>query len=777
MPQAVAAPLTATGLPAGFTDSLVTTAVAAPVAVTALPDGRAVVLAKGGQARVLRNGVLVAKPALTLSVCTEIERGLLGFAVDPGFGVNGYVYVYYTRRNASAPGGCVNRVSRFTMHGDVIDPASQRVLLDNIGSPGGNHNGGDLAIGNDGYLYVSVGDGGCDPRNDSGCAGSNNAAQDRSLLNGKILRVQRATGAPASGNPFTGANTAVCRTRGNGPSTPGTWCREIYAYGLRNPWRFAFDENTGATRFFIDDVGQDSREEVDLGRVGANYGWPLCEGRFLQASASPCPSAYVPPLTDYPHNAATGGEYVTGGAFVPKGGWPKPFDGGYLFADGNPGKIFFRSAAGTVDYLHPFASGVSTISDMGFVMDAGGWSLYYVLPGMGQVRRITPSRSAIATSPGLLYAPAKPAKRLYDTRRLGASSGPMRAGTTRLVNVTRARGSHRAALLNVVMITPTGDGALTLWTPRTLRPGTVAVNGQNGLVSANSAIVPLDADGNVEVHSSVTSHVLIDLLGYFDLPPAASSRAGRYTPTALLAAIDTRNPPSSTNVYTRRASGGDSIITVPVARRYGLPATGRISSVVLGVLASADSGAARGSVVAYASGAALPSVSHLNTNGNGDVRANTVVVPVGADGSVVLRLHVTADVVVGVLGWFSSSSASPATTGRYVFRQPARVVDTRRAVGFRRLAAGADRSVNPTVVPNNARAVVQNVAMVRSGGLGNLVAHRPGLSPIPAVLAVRTTGVGQTRSGQSFTAMASGAVAYRTTTATDVIADVTGWFT
>ena len=163
-----------------FTDVLVTGAVAAPVAVAPLPDGRVVVLEKAGQVRVVRDGAVLPAPALTLTVCSDSERGLLGFEADPNFAANSLVYVYYTRPVAGAAGGCMNRVSRFMMTGDTIDPLSEVVLLDNIASPAGNHNGGDVNVGNDGYLYVSVGDGGCDPARDSGCAGANNAAQDLS---------------------------------------------------------------------------------------------------------------------------------------------------------------------------------------------------------------------------------------------------------------------------------------------------------------------------------------------------------------------------------------------------------------------------------------------------------------------------------------------------------------------------------------------------------------------------------------------------------------------
>lgn len=243
-------------------------------------------------------------------------------------------------------------------------------------------------------------------RGNSGCAGGNDAAQDRSLLNGKILRIDRFSGAPAPGNPFGGGGTEACATRGNTAATPTTICREIFALGLRNPWRFAFDPNTGGTKFFINDVGQNTREEVNLGVLGANYGWPEREGQCAQGQNPLCPPpaaglGYTQPLTDYPHNPANGGDYITGGAFVPNGAWGSDFDGGYLFADGDPGKIFFRNAAGNTNYNTPFVSGVGGITDIEFVMEAAGWALYYVNAATSEVRKVTWATSP-AASPGAL---------------------------------------------------------------------------------------------------------------------------------------------------------------------------------------------------------------------------------------------------------------------------------------------------------------------------------------------------------------------------------------
>ena len=141
-----------------------------------------------GEVRVIDGGTLLAAPALDLAgaLCTADEMGLLGVALDPGFAAaGGYVYLYYTR---SKSGRCVNRVSRFAMSGTTIDAGSELVLVDEIPATG-NHNAGDIRFGKDGYLYVSVGDGGCDHAGDSGCAGQNDASRDEHVLVGKILRI------------------------------------------------------------------------------------------------------------------------------------------------------------------------------------------------------------------------------------------------------------------------------------------------------------------------------------------------------------------------------------------------------------------------------------------------------------------------------------------------------------------------------------------------------------------------------------------------------------
>jgi glucose/arabinose dehydrogenase len=210
---------------------------------------------------------------------------LLGVAADPDFGTAGhnYVYLYYTfKKFGVCPSGQpansdnpVNRVSRFVMSGDTIIPSSEEVLIDNIPSPTGNHNSGDLSFGKDGYLYVSVGDGQCDYAGDSGCSGQNDASRDPHVLLGKILRITSNGGIPAT-NPYTGTGSARCNLTGR--TGVGKKCQEMFASGLRNPFRFAFAPDASGTRFFINDVGQGGWEEVNEDRSGADYGWNLCEG-------------------------------------------------------------------------------------------------------------------------------------------------------------------------------------------------------------------------------------------------------------------------------------------------------------------------------------------------------------------------------------------------------------------------------------------------------------------------------------------------------------------
>ena len=383
-------------LPSGFEDALVAK-VARPTALAFTPDGRMLVTTQAGQLRVYENGALRAEPLLDLKpkLCTDSERGLLGVAVDPNFAANGFVYLFYTFNKfgsceRNAPKAPVNRVARFTLSGDAA--GGERVLLDNIPSPNGNHNGGDLHIGKDGLLYVSVGDGGCDYLGDSGCAGENDASRDTNTLLGKVVRITRDGGVPA-GNPFRGADSARCDA---GNARPGKVCQETYARGLRNPFRLAFDPNSSGTRFFINDVGQNTREEIDLGQAGADYGWNLREGTCKNGGGD-CGTpteGFTDPVFDYARASKgvfNGCGSITGGAFVPNGVWLSTFGGAYLFSDYVCGKIFALKKANGGYNASVFASGLGSSSavHLSFGPYKGAQALFYTsYADGGEVRRV-----------------------------------------------------------------------------------------------------------------------------------------------------------------------------------------------------------------------------------------------------------------------------------------------------------------------------------------------------------------------------------------------------
>jgi glucose/arabinose dehydrogenase/PKD repeat protein len=393
-----AAPMASGAVPPNFEDTLVTQ-VSGPTALAFTPDGRLLITSHFGQLRVYKNGALQSTPAIDLSskICSDQERGLLGVAVDPDFASNRRIYLYYTFKkssdcpvnNATTPassGSPVNRVSRFVLpDSNVIDPASEQVLIDNIPSPGAIHNAGDLQFGKDGKLYVSVGDGGCDYAGDSGCGSANNAARDRHVLLGKILRISTSGGIP-SGNPYQGSDSARCNLTGR--TTAGKWCQETFASGLRNPFRIAFDPNVPYTRFYINDVGQNFWEEVNLGKAGADYGWNVREGHCARGSATNCgapPAGMTNPIHDYPHSS--GCEAITGGAFVPDGIWPSAYFGGYLYGDFTCGKIQLLKGTSVSDFVTGLGNQSAVV--LAFGPHGSSRALYYTTYNLGGlIRRV-----------------------------------------------------------------------------------------------------------------------------------------------------------------------------------------------------------------------------------------------------------------------------------------------------------------------------------------------------------------------------------------------------
>ena len=285
--------------PSGFSEVQIVTGIANPTAMAFAPDGRIFVCEQGGSLRVVKNGTLLTAPFLTVNVDFNGERGLLGVAFHPNFINNHFIYIYYTVPTSPIH----NRLSRFTANGDVVSPGSEVVLLDldNL-STATNHNGGAIHFGLDGKLYVAVGDN----------ANGNNS-QSFSTRLGKILRVND-DGTIPSDNPFFSSSNVLGLNKA------------IWALGLRNPFTFSFHPVNG--RMHINDVGQNTWEEVNLGAAGANYGWQIYEG-FDGGDPN-----YADPLIAYAHATGTPtGCAITGGAFYTGTKYPIAYADNYFYAD------------------------------------------------------------------------------------------------------------------------------------------------------------------------------------------------------------------------------------------------------------------------------------------------------------------------------------------------------------------------------------------------------------------------------------------------------------
>lgn len=295
-----------------------------PVHITNAGDGsdRLFVVEQDGRVRILQDGQLVEEPFLDISgqVGSGGERGLLSIAFSPSYKQTGDVYVNYTNLDGDTV------IARYQVSEDSnsVDPSSEEILL-TIDQPFSNHNGGQIAFGPDEYLYIGMGDGG-------GGGDPQDNAQDPTSLLGKMLRIDvestnGETFAIPTDNPFLADND------------PGNTIRdEIWAFGLRNPWRFSFDRKTG--NLFIADVGQSNLEEINVQTFksagGENYGWRVFEGTSLYEGSDPIPENLVFPVAEYDHSE---GQSITGG-FVYRGPIQTDLRGAYLYGDFVSGRIW-----------------------------------------------------------------------------------------------------------------------------------------------------------------------------------------------------------------------------------------------------------------------------------------------------------------------------------------------------------------------------------------------------------------------------------------------------
>ncbi len=301
-----------------------------PIDIQHAGDGtdRLFVAEQAGVIRVFQNSAGSATATTFLDIRNKVisggERGLLGFAFHPDFKTNGYVYVNYTRSNPLT--SVIARYKANTPSTGQVDPSSEAILL-TIGQPYDNHNGGSIQFGKDGFLYIATGDGGSggDPQN---------YAQNRKSMLGKILRLD--VNSNAKGNYGIPAdNPFVNGTEGYNP--------EIYAYGLRNPWKISFDTETN--QLLAADVGQNKREEINLITKGGNYGWPVKEGTDCYRPSSNCnTTGLIEPIYDYLQS--NGDRSITGG-YVYHGTSIPGLHGKYIYGDYISGRIWTLSMNGT----------------------------------------------------------------------------------------------------------------------------------------------------------------------------------------------------------------------------------------------------------------------------------------------------------------------------------------------------------------------------------------------------------------------------------------------
>jgi glucose/arabinose dehydrogenase len=340
-----------------------------PIFLTHAGDGtnRIFVVQQDGNILVFPNDSAVAVDNTFLHITQKLsavagEEGLLGLAFHPQYKTNGLFYVNYT-----APNPLRTVVARYRVlpnNPDRADSSSEFKIIE-INQPFTNHNGGMIAFGPDGYLYIGMGDGGS--ANDPDTNG-----QHKTALLGKILRidvndttVSKHYRIPPD-NPFAGNSSG--------------WKEEIWALGMRNPWRWSFDPSTG--KLWVGDVGQDMREEIDIVTKGGNYGWNITEGMICRPPATTCDTTgLIFPIKDYPHSL---GNAITGGYVYH--GYRRPFLGGaYIYADYGSGRIWmlrYENGAITADSLlkqAPFAIssfGTDQLNELYIVSYSGAASIY-----------------------------------------------------------------------------------------------------------------------------------------------------------------------------------------------------------------------------------------------------------------------------------------------------------------------------------------------------------------------------------------------------------------
>jgi glucose/arabinose dehydrogenase len=328
-------------------------------------SGRLFVVEQQGQIRIVSNNSLVPTPFLDITSLVDFggEKGLLGLAFHPAYSQNRRFFVNYDRVVSGQMQTVIAEFQTSASNPNQADPNSQRILF-TVNQPFPNHKGGQLAFGPDGFLYIGLGDGGSagDPLGN---------AQNRQVLLGKMLRIDVDHTSP-------GLQYAI---PSDNPFLNGVDRGEVWAYGLRNPWRFSFDVPSG--RLFVADVGQDKFEEIDILQKGGNFGWNIMEGLHCFKPSSGCNmTGLILPITEYDHSQgdAVIGGYVYRGPAIPR------LSGTYLFSDFESGTIWGLTENSTGQWTRSqLIAGGRNISSFG--RDEAGE--LYVLDYSGSLLRIT----------------------------------------------------------------------------------------------------------------------------------------------------------------------------------------------------------------------------------------------------------------------------------------------------------------------------------------------------------------------------------------------------
>ncbi|WP_423735764.1 DUF7594 domain-containing protein [Chitinophaga caseinilytica] len=460
-------------LPANFSRVSVTGGLTGPTSFAFLPDGRVLICQQNGQLRVFKNGSLLSTPAVSLSVNTSGERGLIGIAVDPAFSTNSYIYLYYT--SSSGPH---NRVSRFTMNGDLAQ--SELALLDMPTLSAIYHNGGGLAFDNSGKLLIATGD---------NKVGANSSNLDSYL--GKVLRINT-DGSVPSGNPFTG----------------GAQRSRVWAYGLRNPFTIATDPVSG--KIYVNDVGEATWEEInDATTGGRNFGWPTKEGNCT----SGC-TGFTNPIYVYATNRTTNppngqGCAINGGTFLAatNTNWPATYHGKYFFLD---------YCGSWIDYINPaspatrngFASALSdelttmkqgTDGDLYFLRRANN-TLYKIIYTGSAAPVITAQPQSISVPQGgnatfTVSASGTPAP-TFQWRKGAANIAGATAAAYTINNVQPANaGSYNVVVTNSAGSVTSTSATLTVTAPNTAPVASIA-GPANGSVFRGGDVISYSGSGS-----------------------------------------------------------------------------------------------------------------------------------------------------------------------------------------------------------------------------------------------------------------------------------------